>query len=85
MPRYTCRCKDCKVARRSGLTLGSRKMGFWISDSPSGEPEYYYGSVSDYVPCLKFQKGRRRKDSTRRPYKHKGAATALTQRRKQHE
>ena len=66
---YLCGCKDCKKARRKGLVLGSRKMGFWLVPD-LGEPEYYYGDVSDYVPYRKFQKGRRRKDVNTRPYKH---------------
>jgi len=50
--------------RRKGLILGTRIMGFWFSgtSTASGNPEYYYGPVSDYVPFPKFQKGRGRKE-----------------------
>jgi hypothetical protein len=69
---YLCSCKDCKKARRKGLVLGSRMMGYWLKTNQTSEPEYYYGNVSTYVPYPKFQKGRRRKDPTARPRKHLG-------------
>jgi hypothetical protein len=43
-------------------------MGYWLPLGMNGEPEYYYGHVSDYVPFPKFQKGRRRKDRRRNDF-----------------
>lgn len=55
-----CRCHDCKVARRKGLVLGSRlQTRGWGRGEPFGRDRAMY--VSDYVPFMKFLKGRSKK------------------------
>ena len=52
-----CRCKRCKVARRKGLILGTRRAVYWLFRN--GKRELYDGPVSDYVPYHRWRKGRR--------------------------
>lgn len=56
-----CSCRPCKVMKRKGFVLGTRRMGFWIKSIASEEYEYYFGPVSAYVPHPKFATGRARK------------------------
>ncbi|AMO44268.1 hypothetical protein vBRpoSV10_215 [Ruegeria phage vB_RpoS-V10] len=58
-PVHACQCKDCKKARRKGLVLGSRRMGFWCARIIGYGVEYYLGSVSAYVPHPRLAKGKR--------------------------
>lgn len=53
-----CKCKQCKVAKRKGLVLGTRRMTYWLVRAGKS-PELYSGPVSDYVPYHRYQKGRR--------------------------
>lgn len=61
-----CSCKECKKMLRKGKILGTRPKGFWIKGWSTGEYEYYYGNVSDYVPFRKFSRGRSRKDKLKK-------------------
>lgn len=54
-----CGCRDCKKARRKGLVLGSRRMGFWVKSFNGDHYEHYLGNVSAYVRHPKFAKGKR--------------------------
>lgn len=56
-----CTCKACKKAKRKGLALGSRRMGFWIKSFNGDHYEYYLGNVSAYVRHPKLARGRARK------------------------
>jgi hypothetical protein len=61
---YLCGCRDCKKMRKRGKALGSRKMGYWLSN---GEKySYYYGNISAYVNFPKFMSGRSRKDTVKK-------------------
>lgn len=48
-----CNCRACRAAKRKGLVLGSRRMGYFSNGI------FGWSQVSDYIPYFKFMKGRK--------------------------